>query len=76
MNGNKATAHRIEAAKTNFDEIIMNITGCKRKTAIKVTGYYLKHKIAKLDPVVGKINVKHGAFLDEDTLRNAISAVL
>ena len=42
--------------------------------AKKVTNFYLKNKIAKQDFIGGRISVKHGAFLDKDTITRALAA--
>lgn len=75
MNAYKAIATRIVNAEDKFAEIIVNIAGCDTDTAHAVTAYYLKNKIAKLDPVIGSINVKHGAFLEADVVARAVDAV-
>ena len=74
-NAYRAIAQRIVNAEDNFAETVMRATGCDAETAAKVTEYYLKHKLAKLDAVIGRINVKHGAFLEPEVLANAVAAV-
>ena len=73
--GYKDIAQRIVNAENNFSETIQNIGGCSPEVADKVTAYYLKHKIAKLDAVIGRITVKHGVYLEADVVANAIEAV-
>lgn len=75
MNACKAIATRIVNAEDSFAEIIANIGDCDMNTAHSVTAYYLKNKIAKLDPVGGNIKVTHGAYLDADVVARAIAEV-
>lgn len=65
-------ADRIVKAYREFAETLQGISGCTADEASAVTRYYLKHKLAKLDGCVGRISVKHGAYLDERTIRRAI----
>jgi hypothetical protein len=73
MEGNKNTAHRIVTAENNFVESLVRIAGCTEEEARKAMRTMLNLKVAKLDAVIGKINVKHGAFLEPDAIRNAIA---
>lgn len=71
IEGCKNVASRIELAKGEFVQTLQTMGGIERGAAVKVMAYYLTHRIAKLDPVMGKITVKHGAFLDRDTILRA-----
>lgn len=70
--GNKATAQRIETAYANFAETLIRIADITSDEANKVTALYLKNKLAKMDAVIGRISVKHGAFLDRSAILNAV----
>lgn len=70
--GNRNTAIRISNAEDNFAEQIRRISGCDAATSVRVTRYYLKHRLAKLDAVGGRISVKHGAYLDPQAIARAI----
>ena len=71
----KAIAQRIVNAENNFAETIQNIIECSAEDAHAIRQLYIKNKLAKLDPVIGRISVKHGALLDDSVLRNALSEV-
>lgn len=73
--GNKATALRIINAENDFAASLQTIAGISEEQAFKVMRFYLgKCKAAKLDAVIGKISVKHGAFLDRDVILRAVEA--
>lgn len=44
--------------------------------AERVADLYLKERIASLDPIMGQFKIKHGAFLDADVIKRAVSAAL
>jgi hypothetical protein len=67
-------AQRIVNAEAAFIANIQEISGCTQTEAEKVLLVYRKAKVVKNDFVNGAINVKHGAFLDVSTIRNAIAA--
>ncbi len=71
--GNKNTAQRIVNAEQDFTEILMFLGGCSVDDARIGMAYYLKKKIAKLDPVSGTVRVAHGAFLDKGAILEAVS---
>jgi len=73
--GIKAMAERIIAAEDNFTETLMALGGISKPTAAKVCQFYLKNKLAKVDAVMGRINVKHGAFLDARAIQRAAELV-
>lgn len=60
-------------SKENFIEALIAISKCSPDQAEKVLSFYLKNKIAKIDPHIGQINVRHGAFLDKDVILRAIA---
>ena len=66
-------AHRIENAKAGFAQNLIEHHGLSKADAERVTGYYLKEKIAKIDVGIGRMSVKHGAFLDPDVIARAVS---
>ena len=71
----KQIAQRILNAEDTFAESVMRITGCDVGTAHQVTALYLQEKIATMDAGIGRIRVKHGAFLEQDVLHRAIKMV-
>lgn len=70
--GTKAIAARIVNAERGFVETIMR-QGFTETEATKAMRTMLKLKVAKLDPIIGRISVKHGAYLEPDALRNAVN---
>ena len=71
MKGFQDMAQRIVNAENNFVEVIMN-KGFTKPEAEKAMATMLKLKVAKMDAVGGRITVKHGAYLEEDVIRNAV----
>lgn len=68
----EAMAQRIENAHAAFIETLQGFAGISRADAIKVKALYLKHRLATLDPGIGKIHVKHGAYLEPDVIHRAV----
>ena len=69
----KDMAKRAEIAHANFIETLTRLGEIDEPAAHKVKNLYLRHRIAKLDLGIGRINVKHGAFLDRDVIRRAVA---
>lgn len=69
----RAIAKRIVAAENDFLETLQSFGDIPRSDAIKVLSVYRKLKLVKIDPVGGRLTVKHGSFLDRDVINNAIS---
>lgn len=72
MNGTKQVAQRIVNAEQDFVQMIME-KGFTREDAFKAMHTMLKLKVAKLDPIIGRISVKHGAYLEIEAIRNAVN---
>lgn len=72
--GTKAIAERIVNAHLAFIKTIMTFGNISKADAVKVKDFYLKNKIAKLDPIIGRISVKHGAFLEAEIINRAVNA--
>jgi predicted phage-related endonuclease len=72
--GNRNTAQRIINAENDFVETLVRCGEISAADARKVMSFYLKNKIAKLDAVIGRVSVQHGAFLEKDVIRRAIVA--
>lgn len=64
--------HRIENGHQAFIERLQDLGQISRADAIKVKEFYLKNRLAKLDAGIGRISVKHGAYLDRDVIRRAV----
>jgi len=73
MTGTKQVAQRIVNAEENFIETLMEIAGINREDAAKAMATMLKLKVAKLDAVIGRITVKHGAYLEASAIHNAVA---
>jgi hypothetical protein len=63
---------RIENAHQDFVETIKRCGDISRDDAIKVKAFYLKKRLAKIDTGIGRISVKHGAYLEADVIRRAV----
>lgn len=73
--GNRATAARIINAHKVFNATLQGIAGITEEQAKAVTAFYLgKCRAAKMDAVIGRIIVKHGAFLERDVILRAVEA--
>lgn len=69
----QAIAQRMDNAKVNFIETLMNLGGISKDEARKVMELYLKNKLARIDTGIGRIQVKHGAFLDREVILRAVA---
>ena len=75
MVGAEAVAYRMENAFNGFSQVVANFGECSIAQGRAVADYYLRIKVAKMDAVLGRIIVKHGAFLDYSTIREALRTV-
>ena len=67
--GLRAMAQRSVNAENAFVRYAMSNAGLTSDKALQVLDYYLKHKLVKLDVVMGTFKVQHGTFLDADVLQ-------
>lgn len=70
----KAMAQRAVNAEAAFIESLMFHGDISEAAATKVASYYLREGIAKVDYGIGRVNIKHGAFLDKAVIRRALAA--
>lgn len=61
-------------AREKFIELLVS-GGFSKCQAIKVFDFYREEKIVKFDYVNSRYVVKHGAFMDKQTIKNAIDHV-
>jgi len=66
-------AQRVANAENAFAELLQEIAGVSEADARKVTGFYLRKKLAKLDATIGRISVKHGGYLDREAILRAVA---
>lgn len=59
---------RTTNAFEGFVADLVEIAGVTEATAVRITNYYLKNRIAKIDKQIGRIIVRNGAFLDRETI--------
>lgn len=71
--GLKDIGKRMADAEINFIKTLQELGNISEEDAIKVFNYYLKHKLIKRDVAAGKYNVKHGAYLDPEIIKKAVS---
>ncbi len=69
--GTKAIAERIVNAEINFVKTLMELGGISKEDAVKASATLRKAKATKLDAIIGRITVIHGAYLDRDVIRRA-----
>lgn len=72
--GLKNMAQRIVNAERGMVDTLRQLGNISEVEALRVFAYYRKHKLIKLDPVGGTYHVKHGAFMDRDVIRRAVTA--
>jgi len=68
-------AQRIVNAENSFIACMEDDYNLTEDQALAVFNLYKKEKILKVDAVMGSWSVKHGAFLDEQTIKNAVAMV-
>jgi hypothetical protein len=73
MTGTKAIAQRIVNAEENFAEVLMNIANISKADAFKAMTTLRKLKMVKVDPVGGRMIVKHGSYIEADVIRRAVN---
>ncbi len=69
--GSRNVATRIVNAEEGLIETLSAIGGITRDEAHVVFAAYRKARAVKLDAVIGRYDVKHGAFLDREVIRRA-----
>jgi hypothetical protein len=70
--GFKNVATRLVNAENNFIEVLMTLGEISKAEAEKVLAVYRKHKLVKMDAVMGVLSVKHGAYLEKEVIGNAL----
>lgn len=65
-------APRIAAAYANFTETLATFGQIEEAKAAPLARWYVKKRLAKLDPVMGRITVKHGGYLDKEAIGRAL----
>lgn len=68
----KDCATRLENAKTRFFECCA-ANGFSNQEAEKILSVYKKARVIKLSINDGAFHIKHGAFMEADVMRNALS---
>lgn len=68
-------AQRMDLAVSSFCETLQSFVPMDDATAKKVLAYYVKCRLVKRDIAQGKYHVVHGALLDVDTIKKAMSLV-
>jgi hypothetical protein len=58
-----------------FVGTVQSIIDCTRVEAMGILTLYIKEKLVKRDMANGTYRVKHGMFLDAETLHNAQQAI-
>ena len=63
---------RLDNAYGNFRTSLMEYGEISEGEAEKVMNLYLKLKVAKIVISMGRIDVKHGVYLEKDVIQNAL----
>lgn len=63
---------RMDNAENDFLDALRQAADITRDEAMAVLGLYRKLKVVKTDAVMGKMQVKHGKFLDRDVILRAL----
>ena len=72
ISGLKDVAQRIVNAEENFTDTLVEIAGISKADAFKALATFRKAKAVKLHIGIGRITVKHGAFLAKDVILRAV----
>lgn len=72
--GCKNMAQRIVQAEADFVATLMDLGGIDHATAERVLAHYRKIRVVRMDAVMGRVTVKHGAFLDREVIERAALA--
>ena len=70
----KDMAAREAHARDSFVADLAKLGEISEAAAVKVASLYLREGIAKMDYGIGRIQIKHGAFLDKGVIQRAVSA--
>jgi len=73
--GSRNMAQRMVNAEEGFLQVLMDLGGINKSEAMKVLGVFRKAKVLKMDPVGGRMSVKHGAYLNPDVIKRALESV-
>jgi hypothetical protein len=73
MEGTKDIAIRWNNAEKRFVEFTMETINCTEDDGYKILFVYKKHKVIKIDAIVGQFNLKHGVFAEAKVLQNALA---
>lgn len=68
----EAMLQRIENGHQAFVEVLRAAGDISQADALRVKTLYLKHRLAKMDTGIGRISVKHGAYLERDVIQRAV----
>ena len=73
MNGYEAVAIRMVNAENGFIDTLVEMHGISPDDARRALDTYRKHKLVKLDAVIGRYIAKTGAIFDRDVVDRAIT---
>lgn len=66
--GTKAIATRLVNGERDFEMCLREIAGVTEDESIRMRQWMTKNKLVTRDFCLGRISVKHGAYLDADVL--------
>ena len=65
-------AIRMDGCTDNWIELVTGIIGCSESDALAILDLYRANKVVKRDLTNQRWTVKHGAYLDADTLTSML----
>jgi N-acetylglucosamine-6-phosphate deacetylase len=68
----EAIAQRIVNAEENFAQTLVENYGLTKAEAFKAMATLRKARAIKVDPVMGRMIIKHGAYMDAAVIRRAV----
>ena len=74
MDGTRQVAQRMVNAEEHFAGVLMELAGCSKQDAYKAMNTLRKVRAIKVDPILGRMIVKHGRYMDPEVIRRAINA--
>lgn len=68
ITGTREIGHRLARGEIDFETTLQELAGVTEAEALKMREWMTKKKLVTRDFCLGRISVKHGAYLDKDVL--------
>lgn len=66
-------AQRIANAESHFCDLVEQIAGVRAEEARAILAVYIRLKVAKIDAGIGRVNIKHGAYMEREPMLRALA---